>query len=231
MAATSVFFVHLRRPVSRSKNPNEQRDDPFYEFGSFGSTKCHSKNILHPRHSADLEGARLAFIQGGRSGSRLVFLTPPIRVTVWRECCEVKWTPRSMPFRYEKAPILVSNDGHSDFPLIERMVSRARSATLEGGLASLFRSRAQPLPFELASEVIKVYDGLRARAPRSALASNYADALPWAPPRIDQDREATYLLLVAQLQGELDDMKGMERSCNSSRRGKVRSDCRRTRCM
>ena len=41
MAMPNVFFVHLRRP-NRS-DPDEQRDDPFYEFGSFGCTGCHGR--------------------------------------------------------------------------------------------------------------------------------------------------------------------------------------------
>ncbi len=74
MAEVNVYFVHLRRP----RNLNDQRADPFYEYGSFGCTGCHSKNLLHPRHAEKLNGARLAFVQGGNLGSRLVFLTPPI---------------------------------------------------------------------------------------------------------------------------------------------------------
>jgi hypothetical protein len=77
MAAPKVFFVHLRRPGS-----DDPRTDPLYEFGSFGCTKCHCSNLFHPRHAEDLKGSRLAFVQGGDDGSRLVFLTPPITVRV-----------------------------------------------------------------------------------------------------------------------------------------------------
>ena len=112
MATPNVFFVHLRRPRA-----NDQRDDPFYEFGSFGCTGCHSSNLLHKRHVSRLEeGARLTFIQGGPDGSRLVFLTPLISVKEWPDSrrpptvlCEVNWTPAEMPLKYDKAPILVLN--------------------------------------------------------------------------------------------------------------------------
>ena len=96
MAQPLVFLVHLRRPVK--SDPEEKRDDPFYEIGSFGCTKCHSKNLFHPRHADKLRGARLAFAQGGQLGTRLVLLTPPITVRVWSDCCEAKWIPAEMPF-------------------------------------------------------------------------------------------------------------------------------------
>ena len=117
MAEIKVFFVHLRRP----KNSKDQRADPFYEFGSFGCTTCHSTNLLHPRNAANLDGARLAFVQGGRSGSSLVFLTPPVTVKVWKNNCEVRWVPPMMPFKYAAAPILVRNNGRSHFKLVNKL--------------------------------------------------------------------------------------------------------------
>lgn len=38
-----IFIVHLRQP---SNNADEKRSDPFWEFGSFGLTGCHCKNLL-----------------------------------------------------------------------------------------------------------------------------------------------------------------------------------------
>ena len=52
MAKPDIFFVHLRRP----KNSGDQRADPFYEFGSFGCTGCHSWNLLHPRNAHEAGG-------------------------------------------------------------------------------------------------------------------------------------------------------------------------------
>jgi hypothetical protein len=70
---TSMFLVLLRRPKS---DPSESRDDPFWEFGSFGCTGCHAK-LLHPRKHGELTGAQLAFVQPERDGFRLVHVTPP----------------------------------------------------------------------------------------------------------------------------------------------------------
>lgn len=36
-----VIVVHLRRP----KNASDMRDDPFWEFGSFGITGCHAHDL------------------------------------------------------------------------------------------------------------------------------------------------------------------------------------------
>jgi hypothetical protein len=192
MADQKVFLVHLRRPHSASVDPYERRDDPFYEFGSFGCTGCHSTNLLHPRHAGELQGATLAFVQGGILGFRLVFLTPPINVVVWNDRCEGKWTPAEMPFKYAKAPNLARNDGPSDFPLIAEFARKAARSTIEGGLSSRLRSRTLPLPQELAREVVSVYERFRTESPPSAFALTYDEALPNTPPSIDQDREKTY---------------------------------------
>ncbi|MGD0896816.1 MAG: hypothetical protein ABR915_03200 [Thermoguttaceae bacterium] len=200
MAQPKVFFVHLRRP-NRS-NPKERRDDPFYEFGSFGCTKCHSRNLFHPRNASKLEGARLAFVQGGKQGSRLVFLTPPITVTVWKNNCEARWMPPKMPFKYAHAPLLVRNDGgRSDFPSVRKFASRTRwgRTKVERGLSSRIRSLAEPLPPELACEVIETYERLRKEARRSAFAATYDEALPWPPPMPDRKREKTYQEFLSSL--------------------------------
>jgi hypothetical protein len=241
MAIQEVFFVHLRRPRSPGKDPDEQRDDPFYEFGSFGCTGCHFDNLLNPQHVDEIKGARLAFIQGGPLGSRLVFLTPPIKsVTKWADCCEARWTPAEMPFKYAGAPVLARNHRHSDFPLVASLARRTRRKTIEGGLSSLFRSRATPLPPELANEVIAVYEHKRAAVPPSAIAETYEEALPKAPPKIDRNREATYNRRISELDG---DMNGMQNGfCGevprATRRTKSRccrprrkqSKCRSKRC-
>jgi hypothetical protein len=199
MAEPKVFFVHLRRPRTAKVDPTERRDDPFYELGSFGCTGCHSATLFHPRHAGDLEGARLAFIQGGPLGHRLVFLTPPIVVRRWPDHCEARWTPVEMPFRYTEAPILAYNDGPGDFPLLEHFARRSDRTTVEGGLSSRLRSRSRPLSVELAKEVIRVYEQQRAEAPPSAIASTYEQALPYDPPRIDRNREATYRRRIREL--------------------------------
>lgn len=209
MATLKVFMVHLRRP-----GRNDYRSDPFYEKGSFGCTKCHSKNLLHPNHAKDLKGSRLAFVQGGELGSRLVLLTPPITVTEYGACCEAKWSPAEMPFKYLSAPILASDDDESEFPLIERF---ARSTDWgkekpESGLSSLFRSRVRELDEKMAKEVITVYGKRRRMAQDADIASSYDETMCPVPKSIDSNREETYERLVAKLR------RGKQSRCGSPRR-------------
>ena len=60
-----LFIVLLRRPKSEA---GEMRSDPFWEYGSFGLTGCHSKNLLSLRNMDNLNYGRLAFVQGGKEG-------------------------------------------------------------------------------------------------------------------------------------------------------------------
>ena len=190
--------MHLRRP-----GPDDPRTDPLYEFGSFGCTRCHCTNLFHPRHAEDLDGARLAFVQGGDCGSRLVFLTPPIKVRKWKGCCEAMWTPARMPFKYAEAPILVRNDGTSDFPSVERFAHDTECPTVESGLPSRLRSRASPLSVAMAKQIVAVYERQRREKPRSAIASVYYEALPYVT-KVDHHRERTYRRLLRELSAEAD---------------------------
>ncbi|HEY2827879.1 MAG TPA: hypothetical protein VGJ04_09790 [Pirellulales bacterium] len=227
MAQTKVYLVHLRRPRSARINPNEQRDDPFYELGSFGCTGCHSKNLFSAQYADDLEGSRLGFIQGGRMGSRLVFLSPPITVQKWSDRCEAKWTPAKMPFKYADAPILVRHGHASDFPKIELFARQTKRSTLEGGLSSRFRSRTEPLTEKLAAEVISVYETYRATAPRAAIASTYDEALPYSPPKIDRQRKSTYQRRIKELTG---DTKSQHIKCKSGCNRFLKSKQKSKRC-
>ena len=221
-----VFLIHLRRP-DRS-NPKERRDDPFYEFGSFGCTKCHSKNLFHPNNASKLEGARLAFVQGGKLGSRLVFLTPPVTVTVWRDNCEARWMPPKMPFKYAHAPLLVRNgDVHNEFPSVRKLASSTRwgKARVELGLSSRIRSLAEPLPAKLALEVIETYERLRAAAPRSHIALTYEEALPWLPSLVDRDREESYHSFLAKLSTDNGKRTGIPRARIGAGKKRPRSCC------
>lgn len=164
-----VYIVHLRRPDQ--KNPNEQRADPFFEFGSFGCTGCHSKNLLNPKTVSRIEGARLAFAQGGHNGFRLVLLSPPITLRRWEDITETRWKPTPKPFRYSAAPVLVANELMSDFPLLERFVSQTHPETIEGGFSSRFRSCCTPLPEAIAREMILHYDRRVAAARDDAFAN------------------------------------------------------------
>src|SRR5438552_2689740 len=109
-----VVVVHLRRPVR--SDPEEMRSDPFWEFGSFGLTGCHSKNLMNPEKLSELNGVRLAFAQGGELGMRFVYLSPRVKTTRHAGLCEATWKPTKMPFRYPEAPLLIGNDGQTRFP-------------------------------------------------------------------------------------------------------------------
>ena len=231
-----VFYGGLR-PVQHSEQrliyalvgTNDVRTDPFYEFGSFGSTKCHCTNLFHPRHALDLQGARLAFVQGGNLGARLVLLTPPITVKVWANSCEARWKPVEMPFKYAQAPVLVSNKASSDFPLIEQFVRQTDCPTAESALSSRLRSRARPLPLPMAEEIISVYEQQQNEKPRSAIASTYYEALPYVT-KIDGHRKSTYQHLIRTLRAEADrTARAMNDSVGiAEREGKPR--CRSSRC-
>ena len=190
MLKARVVVVHLRRP--HLSNPKEMRSDPFWEFGSFGLTGCHSKNLMNPKKSSELNGARFAFAQGGELGMRLVYLSPPIKIALHGSLCEAIWQPHEMPFKYSAAPVLIDHAGGTGFPLLKRFLKRTDRGGWLGRFSSRFRSRRQPLEAQLSEELVRVYEKARRSAPASALSRFYIDALPYAPPNVDRYRESTY---------------------------------------
>jgi len=223
MNATHIIVVHLRQP--RRSEPNEGRTDPFYEFGSFGCTGCHSRNLLNPRRAHELNGARFAFAQGGKLGFRLIHLTPPARVVEHRDVCELTWKPAEKPFRYDTAPLLVNSAGESDFPGLLRMIRGVDRFTWPQRFSSKFRTTRTPLPPGIGQEVARVFDRLRARAKPSALAATYLDTLPYMPNNPDLNRRRTF----QALRGEVGP-PCKTRSCapagEASVKGERRSGCR-----
>ena len=113
-----------------------------------------------------LKGVRFAFAQGGKLGTRLVYLTPPVKVVNHGIRIEALWTPAQMPFRYSDAPILVSNTGRSQFPLLAASIETGNRTTAEGRFASNFRGRTGCIENGLAQELIRTYDGKRKGAGR-----------------------------------------------------------------
>jgi hypothetical protein len=194
MAEPKVIIVVLRRPNLAC--PDEMRTDPLWEFGSFGCTRCHTRNLMNPRKIHLLRGARLAFAQGGYEGFKLVHLTPPIEVISHSDFAEAKWSPVNMPFKYAKAPLLIHNSGSSDFPRVRRFIERANCSSWEAKFACKFRARRAALDTDIAEEIIEVFEQ-KANTKRADLfASTYIEALPYPPPRIDNDREQTYWQLL-----------------------------------
>jgi hypothetical protein len=167
-----------------------------------------------------------------------------VTVKEWAHCCEVKWSKKgNMPFRYNEAPILVSNNDKykSDFPSVEQFALPTNGGKIEGHFSSMIRSRATPLDPKLAQEVANVYKRKRARAPASAIATTYDEALPWRPPKVDVNRNATYQFFVAQRRAETDEVEGILRTggatpdiprsrCGRSQR-RNKSCCRARRCI
>ncbi len=194
MREPRVIIVHLRRP-NRSK-PNEMRSDPFWEFGSFGLTGCHAGNLMNPKKASELAGTRLAFAQGGKLGMRLVYLSPPVHALPHgnskKKICEAKWHPATMPFRYDKAPLLIDRSGRTDFPGLKITLRKVKRNGWIARFSSKFRSRRRPLQAALARELIGIYKSLRSTATPEAVAKTYVDGLPYVPPKKDRNREATY---------------------------------------
>ena len=190
MVADKIVIVHLRRP--RKDDP---RNDPFWEFGSFGITGCHQDNLLNPKKVHELEGARLAFVQGGRKGFRLVFLTPPISAVKHRKLAETIWQPAAMPLKYDQAPILVANRGAMMKGMSEALRGVKRS-TLEAKFSSRFRSRRDPINEdfpELAEQIEAQFARHYKQAKENgAIARTYDEALPWKIDVPDRQREDTY---------------------------------------
>jgi hypothetical protein len=113
------------------------------------------------------------------------------------DCCEAKWK-KAKPFKYRHAPVLVSNDGNTDFPLVMQFALRSRRTTSSGKplsrelrFASKVRSRTTQLDEEMAKEIIGLYEDLRAKAHPSDFSWKYADTLPHPAPVAD-NRKAAY---------------------------------------
>ena len=187
----NVIIVMLRQPRGK-----DLRTDPIWEFGSFGLTGCHRRNLLNPRKAvgSNLDGSILAFAQGGKRGGlsevRLVHVTPPVKL-IRRGCLvEATWQPFNMPLAYDSAPLLIDNDGNSDAPLIKQIINEARRKTPVARFASKFRARCRPLCSDIGRQVIASYQTCVQRG--ATVARCYVDSLPFRPTCIDQDREGTY---------------------------------------
>ncbi len=183
-----VYIVLLRRP-----RKNDPRTDPLYEFGSFGLTGCHRRNLLHSRNAPRLNGARLAFVQGGDGGARLICLTPPVTVAthsdhghgdgVRLEVCWNKDDPAGQFFKYGSA-LTVTDIGD-----LAGMIEDVDRSTVQAKLASKFRSRTKPLPPRVAEALVSAH--IKASGKAGGFAASYEETLPYLPDIIDKQRELT----------------------------------------
>lgn len=170
----NVYTVYLRQPAGM----DDRRCDPFWEFGSFGSTGCHSSNLLHPRHSPLTAGDRLVFLQGSSGEVRAIAMTPPIRVGGNSARLEALWDPAYRPIPYAHAPLFIDNSGRTDFPSLLAMLKGVKRDTPCSAVGSKFRSRCTALDKPLAMEILTWFEGPRGRA------NAYFDAIchagnPW----------------------------------------------------
>ena len=125
-----VIVVMLRQP----RRYNDPRTDPLWEFGSFGCTGCHRRNLMNPRKMEELNGCRMAFAQGGDSEVRLVHVTPPVKMIHHGSFVEATWQPQDMPLAFDSAPLLVDNRGGSDFPVLMEMIEGSTATRPSPGL-------------------------------------------------------------------------------------------------
>lgn len=195
-ARHSIIIVHLRQP--RRRKASESRSDPFFEFGSFGCTGCHRRNLMNPRRAYELEGARLAFAQGGRGEFRLVLLTPPIRIRHHKDRCEAVWKPTT-PMKFGVAPLLIDNDGNTDFGGLVSTFSNVDRESFCGRFSSAFRTRRKPLEPKIGTELTRVWNRRINDAITSDFAQTYNQTMPFDPPKIDNDRANTYASLLSPM--------------------------------
>lgn len=149
-----LYFVYLRRP----REVNDLRSDPFWEFGSFGSTGCHRNNLLHPTRDHLLDGDQLVFLQGGDQEIRVVGLTPPITVHRGAALLNLRWDINYRPIPYDKAPVFIDNQSGTNFPAVMNLLAGTQRSTYCGKAASRLRSRTHPVEIELASQLHALFD-------------------------------------------------------------------------
>lgn len=187
-----LFIVFLRRP-----GQHDPRSDPFWEFGSFGCTGCHQTNLLHPGRQYVKTGDRLAFVQGGPLGCKLLLVTPPItRKTHGSSNVELCWKRTAKPFCYssERAPVLAQPAAATVALLrLGKAVNNVRRTTAQGKIASRFRSSCQPLDRQTANELIRLFDTARRAATDADIIKHYMEALPWGgSPMSHKERRDEY---------------------------------------
>lgn len=183
-----LYIVLLRRP---GNSPNEMRSDPFWEFGSFGLTGCHNKNLLSEKNFEKLNSGRLAFVQGGNKGFKLLLITPPLKTKILNGKIEVIWKPKR-PFKYSNAPIVINNKLETDFQYLGKYYLNKCRPTPESKFASAFRSRTQALDPATAEKIMNDFDQLYRKSKASVKIKDYTEALPKIPPKYDRNRLETY---------------------------------------
>ena len=204
MTRYEVILVHLRQPQTRRtmhknclsmRSNHDHRDDPFWEIGSFGITGCHKSNIMNQKTISMLKDKRIGFVQGGKAGMKLIYLTPKVHILRDMEPCEMRWKNHRMPFKYTKAPLLIDNDGKSDFLWVKEYIKNVNRRTWVAKFSSKFRARKAPIEEELAHNLVELFDTKYKKASNSEISAFYYESMPYAPSVIDEDRKERYRLL------------------------------------
>jgi len=208
-----VIVVLLRPPVSME----DPRNDPFWEFGSFGLIESH-RYILNENYMDILSGARLAFVQCGdlkeKDGSikpcmKLVYLTDPIGIVKHKTILEATWKPQ-MPFKFITAPLFCDKHANSDFPsILEPEVSPRKKWNHLMKYLSSASFKNKVLKPKIAQEIIEIYnrkweEGIhKTRQGYKIFAEHYMDALAEPTHCVTENRaDCYYDLLVDQVQSE-----------------------------
>jgi hypothetical protein len=113
-----------------------------------------------------------------------------------------------MPFKYRAAPMLIRNDGRTEFPLLKSLLDQVDRKTWEAKFASKFRSRRHPVRRQVGQEIARVYRSRRRTAPARSLSKVYTDALPFPPPLRDPNRSRTYAALLARAGSRVPSCRG-----------------------
>ena len=209
-----LIIVVLRQP--RTSDKNESRSDPFWEFGSFGTTGCHSYNLMNKRNEDHVNGSQFAFVQGGQDGVKLVLITPNIIANTKREFMEAVWGPPKMPLIYSKAPLIINKDGKSDFILLRNEILKHKKQSNIQKFTSAFRSRVGEVDQEISEEMLNVFN--KFYKDKNNIAKHYEEALPYIPNCVDNNRFKTYKELKS---------KSVKLNCGKEQKSKMKSEAKR----
>lgn len=85
----------------------------------------------------------------------MVLLTPPVNVISHENLNEVIWDKKHKPFKYSTAPLIVNNDGETDFSLLFNSIQNVKRNTYVSKFSSAFRTRSKSSSNEIAEEVLE----------------------------------------------------------------------------
>ena len=135
-----MTIIYLRQPSEKS----DPRIDPLYNKGCFGSTGCHSKNVLRPNRKDLLRKNRLCFMQGGSEDTKIVYITPSISEIInVQDNLIIKWDSKwneqnQRPLKY-KYGLLLTN------PLARKLNENIEEGKSVKELYQHFRSKTEPI--------------------------------------------------------------------------------------